>query len=37
MFIDLNAGVLNAGSLGYSSLKNGGSVKVNYEFQNLSD
>ncbi|MDE4908828.1 pectinesterase family protein [Methanogenium marinum] len=37
MFIDLNAGVLNADSLGYSTLKNGGSVKVSYEFQNLDD
>ena len=37
MFVDLNAGVLNADRLGYSSLKNGGSVKVNYEFQNLDD
>lgn len=37
MFVDLHAGVLNADKLGYSELKNGGSVKVNYEFQNLGD
>ena len=37
MFVDLNAGVLNADKLGYTTLKNGGSVKVNYEFSNLDD
>ena len=36
MFIDLNAGVINSDKLGYS-LKNGGSLKVNYELQNLDD
>ena len=37
MFVDLNAGVINADKLGYTSLKNGGAVKVNYAFENLGD